>query len=329
MKRMIISTVMASLAALLYAMTAHAAPAAPDYAPRTPIRLEGEGKWDYAAIDQLRRRLYLSRGDHVQVLQLPAGRPIAEIADTPRVHGFAFAQDLKLGFVSIGDADSVLVFDLDTMQPRQRIKVGSNPDAILYEPQSRKLYTFNGKSHDVSVVDARTLAVVATLPASGKPEFAAGDGHGRIYFNIEDNAGIGVIDVGSDRIVDRWKLDGCDEPSGLAIDARRHRLFSTCKNRIMAVTDALTGARVATIPIGDHPDAAVFDPDTDTIYTSNGGGTGTLTLIHEDDGDHFRVIGNVGTAKAAKTMAFDSMSKTVYLPTVANGSFSVLVVAPR
>lgn len=308
---------------------AAAAPGAQGYVLKDALQLQGQGKWDYAAIDEVRQRLYLSRGDHVQVLQLPSGQPIAEIPNTPRVHGFAFAQDLKLGFVSVGGSDSVTVVDLNTMKPRQSIKVGGNPDALLYEPRSHQLFTFNGKTCDVSVIDARTLTVVATIPASGRPEFAVSDGAGRIYFNIEDNAGIDVIDVASHAVVARWKLNDCEEPSGLAIDAKRQRLFSTCQNHVMAVTDARTGALVTTVAIGEHPDAAAIDADTDTIFTSNGGGTGTLTVIHEDDANHFSVRDNLATAKGAKTMAYDSASKIVYLPTIVNDKFTVLVAAPR
>lgn len=328
MKKLILSAVVLSAIAASATIPAVAAGNS-QYAVRRHFDLDGHGRWDYTAIDEKRQRLYLSRGDHVQILQLPSGKPIAEIPNTPGVHGFAFAQDLKLGFISAGGGDKITVFDLETMQPRQEIKVGSNPDAILYEPLSHKLFTFNGKSHDISVIDARALAVVATIPAGGRPEFAASDSAGKVYFNIEDNAGIGVIDVASNSIAAHWKLNGCDEPSGLAVDAKLHRLFSTCQNGIMAVTDARTGAPVTTVPIGEHPDAAVFDAATGTIFSSNGGGTGTLTVIHEDDADHYRVQSNVATQKGAKTMAFDSGSKVVYLPTIIGSNFSVLVVAPQ
>lgn len=333
MKRFILATIALPIAAA--SLTAAVFPASAwasgthGYALKDRFQLHGQGKWDYAAIDEVRQRLYLSRGDHAQVLHLPSGNPIAEIPNTPHVHGFAFAEDLKLGFVSVGGSNSVTVFDLETMKPRQEVKVGGNPDAILYEPRSHKLFTFNGKTRDVSVVDARTLAVVATIPVGGRPEFAVSDGAGKIYFNIEDEGAIGAIDVTSNRITARWKLNGCEEPSGLAIDAKRQRLFSTCQNRIMTVTDARTGARVTTVAIGDHPDAAAFDAATGTIFTSNGGGTGTLTVIHEGDHDRYTVLGDVATEKAAKTMAFDTVTKVVYLPTIVDGKFSVLVLAPR
>jgi YVTN family beta-propeller protein len=233
MKRLLLS------AAMLSAFAAAAAPAtvptgSRHYAVQRRFDLDGQGKWDYAAVDATRQRLYLSRGDHVQVLQLPSGQPIGDIANTPGIHDVAFAQDLGLGFASAGKSDSILVFDLASLKPRREIKVGGNPDALLYEPVSHKLFAFNGKSRDVSVIDARTLAVVATIPASGRPESAASDGAGRVYVNIEDNAGIDVIDIASNAIVARWKLAGCDEPSGLAIDTRhhgRHRQRNRCAGR--------------------------------------------------------------------------------------------------
>jgi DNA-binding beta-propeller fold protein YncE len=307
-----------------------AAQADPLYTVNQGPALGPAGRWDYTAIDQHRHRLYLSRGDHVQVLQLPAGQPLAEIADTPHVHGFAFAQELGIGFISNGARDSVTVFDLDTMRPRKEIKTGgANPDALLYEPASQQLFTFNGKTHNVSVIDARTLATIVTITATGRPESAVSDGAGRIYFNIEDNAGINVIDVATNSIVARWKLDGCDEPSGLAIDAAHHRLFSTCQNRVLAVTDSLTGKRIANVPIGEHPDAAEFDAARGLVFTSNGGGTGSPTIVHEDDPDHYTVLQSVPTTKGAKTMAFDPESKIVYLPAAVKDSFVVLVATPR
>lgn len=316
-------------AIILFASTTVKA-ATPHYLVKERMSLGAPTKWDFTDIDQVRHRLYLSRGDHVQVLQLPSGKPIGEIPNTAGVHGIAFAQDLNLGFTSNGASNSVTVFDLDTMQVKQEITIpGINPDIILYEPLSHKLFTFNGKSHDVSVIDARTLAVVATIEATGKPEFAVSDGAGKIFFNIEDHAGINVIDVASNSLAARWVLTECDEPSGLAIDAPRARLFSTCQNKVMAVTDARNGHRVANVTIGEHPDAVVYDADTQTIFASNGGAGGTLTIIHQNDADHYKVVDNVTTEKGAKTMALDKISKNVYLPTVVGSNFTVLVVGPK
>ncbi|MET3117256.1 YVTN family beta-propeller protein [Undibacterium sp. GrIS 1.8] len=330
-KTSLVAVTIFSSAAALILNSAIAAPAGlSSYALQQQFSLGAPTKWDYADIDSVRHRLYLSRGDHVQVLDLPSGQQVANIANTKGVHGIAFAQDLKLGFTSNGASNSVTVFDLDTMQTKAEIKLsGINPDAIFYEPASHKLFTFNGKSKDVSVIDAIKLTEIASIKVTGKPEFAVSDGAGKIYLNIEDNAGINVIDVASNTLVSKWPLSGCEEPTGMAIDTVNARLFSTCQNKIMAVTDAKTGKRVVDVAIGEHPDAAIFDAETATIFTSNGGGTGTLTVIHQDDANHYSVVANVPTNKGARTMAMDHSSNTIYLPTIMNNMFTVLVVSKK
>lgn len=319
-------TTIAAASLLLASCLPCASAGAADYAVKQRIALGDASRYDYLDIDTVRHHLFISRGDHVQVLDLPSGQPAGEIANTAGVHGIAFAQDLKLGFTSNGRANSVSVFDLDTLKVKQEVKVsGTNPDAILYEPVSHKLYTFNGKSADVTVFDARTMQVVATIKVSGKPEFAAADG-GRVFVNIEDKAEIAVLDVATDKVVATWPLKGCDEPSGLALDRAHARLFSVCGNKAMIVTDAKTGRQVASLAIGEHPDAAAYDAASATVYASNGGGT--LSVIHQVDADHYQPAQSVPTEKGARTMALDSATRTVYLPLVSNKVFTLLVVAP-
>ena len=319
-------TTIAAASLLLSACLPSASAGAADYAVKQRIALGDASRYDYLDIDPVRHRLFLSRGDHVQVLDLPSGQPAGEIANTAGVHGIAFAQDLKLGFTSNGRANTVTVFDLDTLKAKQEVKIsGVNPDAILYEPTSHKLYTFNGKSNDVTVLDARTMQVVATIKVSGKPEFAAADG-GRVFVNIEDKGEIAVLDVATDKVVASWPLKGCDEPSGLALDRAHARLFSVCGNKAMIVTDAKTGRQVANLAIGEHPDAAAYDAASATVYASNGGGT--LSVIHQIDADHYQPAQSVVTEKGARTMALDSATRTVYLPLVSNKVFTLLVVAP-
>ncbi|WP_295993783.1 hypothetical protein [Rugamonas sp.] len=318
-----IKKISAILLACLFGANAHAAPA---YTVQQKWSLGEAGKWDYTDIDPVRHRLFITRGTRVQVLDLPSGRVAGEIANTAGVHGVAFAQDLKLGFTSNGRANSVTVFDLDTLEIKQQLPIpGANPDAILYEPQSHKLYTFNGNSGDVTVIDAVALKVVATIKVGGKLEFAVGDGAGKIFFNIEDKSEIGVIDVASNKLDARWKLAGCEEPSGLAFDQQHARLFSVCQNKIMAVTDSKTGKRVADVAIGEHPDAAMYDAASATVFSSNGGGT--LSVIRQIDADHYEAS-QTATAKGARTMAMDHASQTVYLPAAVDQVFTVLVVAP-
>ena len=312
-------------------LAASAAPAAPSgpypYVTQQRWALGAASRWDYVAIDAVRQRLFLTRGDRVQVVDLESGKPVGEIAGTAGVHGVAFAQDLKRGFTSNGRSDSVTIFDLDTLQATQELKVGGkNPDAILYEQSAHKLYTFNGKSADVSVIDALTLQNVATIKVGGKPEFAVSDHAGRIFVNIEDTAEIAVIDVRSDTIIARWPLKKCEEPTGLAFDQAHARLFSVCSNKVMVVTDSNNGRRVASVPIGEHPDAAAYDPASATVFSSNG--DGTLSMIDQIDADHYTALAPVSTVKGARTMALDPVSRKVYLPSVVNQVFTVVVAAP-
>jgi DNA-binding beta-propeller fold protein YncE len=320
--------VCAALALVLTLGVAIGQPAA-TYAVRQRWNLGAAGKWDYLAVDTLRQRLYITRGDHVQVLDLPSGQPMGVIPNTAGVHGVAFAQDLRLGFTSNGKSGSVTVFDLVTLKVRQEVPVsGGNPDAILYEPRSHKLYTFNGKTADVTVLDAQSLAVLATVQLSGRPEFAVSDQAGRIYVNIEDKGEINVLDAATNTVLARWPLPGCSEPTGLALDEAHGRLFSVCRNKTMVVTDAGSGRRVAEVAIGEHPDAVVYDAASATVFSSNGGGAGSLSVLRQLDADHYAPAVNLPTEKGAKTMAMDPGSRRIYLPAVVNKVFTVLVVAP-
>ncbi|MFZ6653753.1 YncE family protein [Undibacterium sp. TJN19] len=287
-------------------------------------------KWDYLDIDPVRNRLFLSRSDHVQVLDLATGKPVGDIANTAGVHGVAFAQDLKIGFTSNGRADSVTVFDLDSLAVKQEIKVsGHNPDALLYEPASHKLFAFNGKSANVTVIDAQTLQVVATIASTGRPEFAVSDNAGKVYFNVEDKGELHVIDVASNQLVAKWPLKHCEEPTGLAMDVAHSRLFSVCHNKTMVVTDAKTGKQVSRVAIGEHPDAVIYDSETASIFSSNGDGGGSLTVISQKDADHYAVVENVKTAQGAKTMAMDMKTRRIYLPAILNDQFTVMTFAKK
>ncbi len=306
---------------------AQGAPAASSYAVQARWDLGAASRWDYLDIDPARHRLYLTRGERVQVLDLASGKEVGEVPSTAGVHGVAFAQDLKLGFTSNGRANSVTAFDLDTLQVKQEARIaGVNPDAILYEPVTRKLYTFNGKSADVSVLDPVTLKQTATIAVGGKPEFAASDVAGKIFVNIEDTAEIAVIDARSDKVLARWPLKGCTEPTGLALDSAHGRLFTVCQNKLMIVTDSKTGRRVAEVAIGEHADAAAFDAASSTVYASNG--DGTLSVVHQLDADHYGAPFQLATLKGARTMALDHATRRVYLPTVVNQVFTVVVAAP-
>lgn len=311
-------------------------------APRvlSTMNLGGEGGWDYLAFDASHHQLYVSRGDRVLVIDPLHARQVGTIADTRGVHGIALAPDLKRGYTSNGKTSSVTAFDLDSLKTVAVIKgTGENPDAIVYDPSSHHVLTLNGTGNSASVIDTTTNAVVATIALPGRPEFAVADGSGHVYVNIEDKSELVQLDSRSNTLVNTWPLAPCESPSGLAIDRVHHRLFAVCDKQTMVVVDASNGHLVATLPIGEGPDAVVFDDRTAMIYSSNGE-SGTITAIHEDDPDHYSVKHTVTTQVSARTLALDPSTHRLYLsaakfadtkqangrPAVLPGSFSILVV---
>lgn len=273
--------------------------------------LGGDGGWDYLTFDPAGKRLFISRGTHVMVVDPSKGSVIGDIPNTTGVHGIALAQDLGKGFTSNGRENTVTVFDLKTLKETTKIKIdGENPDAILYDPATHRVFTFNGRSKNSTVIDATKDTVVATIPLDGKPEFGATDGKGKVFVNIEDKSELTAIDAKNAKVLNTWPLAPCEEPSGLAIDQKHHRLFSGCHNKMMAVTDADTGKVIATPAIGEGVDANAFDPEQELAFSSNG--DGTLTVVHEDSPGKFSVVDNASTAKFARTMALDTTNHDVY-----------------
>ena len=327
-----------------------AAPTAkdPQFVQTKKYAVAGADKWDYLGLDPVRHHLFISRATHVQVLDADSGKQIADIPDTDGVHGFAFVQDLKLGLITNGHADTITAFNLDTLKAVATIKAGGrDPDAILYVPGLHRAFVSNGRSNSVSAIDAAASKIVATMDVGGQPESLAADNGGMVFVAIEDKNEIVAIDGTLGTVAAHWPLKGCDEPSGLAMDAASRRLFAVCSNRRMAVVDADTGRMVTTLPIGGKPDAAAFDPVLNTVFSSNGG-DGTLTVVHEDNPDHFRVTQNVATQAGARTLALDAVSHRIYLvsakmakrpkptgqtlhprPPVQDGTFVVLLVQPK
>ena len=319
-----------------------------DYAIVERWPLGGTGGWDYLTIDAPRHRLFVTRGDHVEVVDLGSGKVVGQVPKTAGVHGVALAPALGRGYTSNGRANTITEFDYDTLAVLREVPVpGVNPDALLYEPVSGRLLVFNGRSHDAIVFDARTLAVVAKLPLPDKPEFAATDGRGRVYVNIESEPGQLVsIDAAQPAVLATWPLDGCASPSGLAIDRAHARLFSVCDAGVMAVTDASSGRAVARVAIGEGPDAVEFDAARGLVFSSNG--EGTLTIVRAGPHDAYRVAATLKTQRGARTMALDATTGRVYLatadfgpppaatpeqpkprPAILPDTFRVLVVAPR
>ena len=295
-------------------ISAVAAPAAPQLEVLQHWKLNGAGGWDYLTLDA-KGRLFISRATRVDVVNIESGKVIGTIPDTQGVHGIALADSLNRGFTSNGRANTVTAFALDTLKIIQEAKVsGRNPDAILYEPAGKHVFTFNGASKDATVLDAGSLAVIATIPMPDKPEFAVEDDSGQIFVNIESDPGqMVVIDSQKLTVKSTWPLPGCNSPSGLAIDSAQRRLFSVCDGKVMAVTDAANGKQVALVPIGEHPDAAAYDKKRGVVYSSNG--EGSLSVIHQDSANHYSLVETVPTQRGARTMALDAVSGKVYLVT--------------
>jgi YVTN family beta-propeller protein len=281
------------------------------------IPLGGEGFWDYIIFDSPTRRLFISRGTKVVVLDVDSGKTVGEIPNTDGVHGIALAQDLNRGFTSNGRAGTVTIFDLKTLQVIGTVQAGTNPDAIIYDPASKRVFAMNGRSKDATAIDAATGKVAGTIPVDGKPEFAVADGAGHVYVNIEDKSEEQQIDSQNLKVTATWPLAPCQEPSGLAMDIANRRLFAGC-DKLMAVIDANTGKVIAAPPIGEGVDADAFDPGTGYAFASNGG-SGTLTVVHEDSPDKYSVVEDVPTQAHARTMALDPKTHQVFLVTAEFG----------
>jgi DNA-binding beta-propeller fold protein YncE len=294
------------------------AAAGPGYHVTTTFKVGGEGGWDYLTADASARRLYISRGTHVIVLDLDSGKNVGDIPDTPGVHGIALAPELGKGFTSNGREGTVTIFDIKTLAPSgSKVKVGENPDAILYDPATKRVFTFNGRSHDSSAIDAETGKVLGTIPFDGKPEFAASDAKGEIFVNIEDKSELDAIDPNKLEVKAKWPLAPCTEPSGLSIDRKNRRLFVGCDNKMMAVVDADSGKVLATPAIGEGVDATAFDEETGLAFASCG--EGVLTVVKEDSPSNFSVAENVPTQQGARTMALDSKTHNAYVVTAKFG----------
>lgn len=285
-----------------------------EYRILNKIHLPGDGGWDYLSVDEVAGRLFVSHGTVVQVVDIKTSQLSGTINETPGVHGIALAQDLNKAFISVGRNASVKVIDLKTLALITDIKVtGENPDAIMYDQFSKKVFVFNGRTSNATVIDATTNAVAGTIALEGKPEFPVSDSKGKVYVNIEDKSLISVIDVKTMKVEKSWPIAPGEEASGLALDNETHRLFAVCGNKLMVVVDANDGHIVATLPIGDGCDGVKFDPGMKRVYSSNG--EGTMTVVQEVDKDNFKVLENIPTAAGARTLALDTRTNHIYTPT--------------
>ena len=333
--------------ALCGALLVAIAPAAlAGYSAAEKISLPGNGGWDYFTADASARRLYATHSDRVQVLDLDTFAVVGEIAPLAGVHGVAVAPELGRGFISNDKNSTVTVFDLQTLHIVATWPAGGEkPDAILYDAATKRVCSFNGGSDNVTVLDAATGRLVGTIPLGGGPEFAASDGTGQAFVNIEDNHEIVRFDLRSLAITARWSVAPAQGPSALAFDAVHHRLFSGCRNQQLVVLNTDTGKVVAVLPIGKGVDATSYLPAKGLVFVSNG--DGTLNIFHQTDADHYAAVETVATAPGARTHAVDDTTGRVFLgsvhylpqppaapgaprtrPAIEPGSFRVLVFQP-
>lgn len=276
--------------------------------------LGGDGGWDLLAFDAAANRLYISRGTHVMVVDPDSGAVVGDIPNTPRVHGIAIAAEFGKGFTSNGGDATVTIFDLKTLKALSQVTAGKNPDAIIYDSASKRIFCFNGGSNDVTAIDAKTGTVAGTLALGGKPELAVADEHGKIFVNLEDKSAVVEFDARKLALDATWPLTPGEEPTGIALDRKHHRLFIACANKLMAVVNADNGKLVTTFPVGAGPDGAGFDSDKQLAFSPNGA-DGTLTVAHEDSPDKTSVLETIATQKGARTMELDEHGHRVFLIT--------------
>lgn len=279
------------------------------YHIKQTIHIPGDDWWDYLAVDPGSNNLFVSHGTVVNVVNRKTGDSVAVIPNTTGVHGIAFIDAMGRGYISNGRLNNVYAFDLKTFKVLATIETGENPDAIFYEPFSKKIITCNGRSNNISVIDPQTNKVVATTDVGGKPEAPASDGKGMFYINIEDKGQIVAVSAKDFSVQHTWSLAPGEGPTGLAFDTETHRLFSGCDGQLI-VMDATDGHIVAKLPIGDGCDGVAFDPAQKRVFTSNG--EGTLTIIHENSANDFTVEANVPTLRSARTIALDPVTHEVY-----------------
>jgi DNA-binding beta-propeller fold protein YncE len=288
------------------------------YQVKSKIELGGNGFWDYLTVDNEARRLYVSHGNHVVVIDLNTYKEVGDIPNTPGVHGIAIANDLNRGFISCGQSNAAIIFDLKTLNVLGQVKTGANPDNILYDPSSKQVFTFNGRGNDATVFDAASGAVKGTIALGGKPEAAKLDGKGKIYVNMEDLNKVVEIDIKKLAISAHFSINPGEEPTGMAIDADHHRIFAACGNELLIVLDTETGKVIATAPIGEGCDGVSFDPETGLIFCSNGE-DGTLTVVKESSAAKFEVAQTITTQRGARTITIDPKTHNVFLPVGQSG----------
>jgi DNA-binding beta-propeller fold protein YncE len=338
--------VCAGLAAVALLSAGALAQARPQYHIAHEVNLPGDDGWDDLTFEQGGHRLFIAHGTQVQVLDTEHLTLAGTIPDTPGVHGIALAPDVGRGYISAGRSNSIVVFDLKTLARVTEIKsTGENPDAIIYDEPTHRVFAFNGRGRNVTAVDAKTNTVVGTIALDAKPEFAVTDGKGHVYVNLEDKSSIAVIDPQGLTVSVVWPITGCESPSGLAIDVGGRRLFAGCDNKVMAVVDAASGHVLGTAPIGDGVDGAKYDPGAHLAFASCG--QGVLTAVAMSSSGTPEVAQSLDTQRGARTMTLDEHRHRIFTvtanfgpppaatpehphprPPILPGTFRVLVIEP-
>jgi len=291
------------------------------------VSIPGTGGWDYLTVDETARRVYISHSTQVDVVDADSLAVVGNIPNTPGVHGIAVAPEFGRGYISAGKADAVVAFELSTLKPLGQIKVGKKPDAIIYEPFTKRIFVMNGDSNSISVLDAKDGATVGDVALGGGPEFAVSDGKGNVYVNLEEQNETLRIDVNALKVTARWPLAPCGTPTALAMDRENSRLFVGCRSKHFAVLNADSGKVVFTGPIGERVDAAAWDPTTKTTFVSTG--DGKVFAFRQDSPDSYSLAQEIVTKAGAKTMGYDALAKRILVPTAENGAMKLLVFAAK
>ncbi len=277
------------------------------------VSLPGDGGWDFVAVDSDARRVYLTHDKMVQVLDADSSEFVGTIEGTDRAHGIALVPQLHRGFITSGNTGSVIVFDLKTLKRLDEVPARKDADAITYDPATGRVFSFNGDSQNVTVIEADTGKVISTVDLGGSPESAVADGNGYVFDNLASKGLVLKVDAKTLNITDQWPTAPGTSPTGIAIDEQNHRLFVGCRNKLLVVMDSTNGHIIQTLPIGERVDTTLFDAKTNTVFNSCG--DGTLTVIHADSPDQYHVVENAATEPGARTLALDSKTGYLWLPT--------------
>jgi YVTN family beta-propeller protein len=292
------------------------------------VSVPGAGGWDYVSVDQAGRRVYIAHTTQVEVLDADTSELVGTIPNTPGVHGVAIASEFGRGFISAGKSDSVIIFDLKTLKPLGEVKVGKNPDAIIYDPATKHVYAMNGDSNNTTVINAVDGKVVGTIDLGGGPEFAVADGKGRVYINLEEKAETVHLDSNALKALHHWPLAPGGTATAMAFDPQTRRLFVGCRGgQPMVVLDVDSGRVITTAPIGERVDAAAFDPAAKLVFMSTGGGT--ISIYHQDSADKYTLVENLPTNPGSKTMGLDPKTHHLFVPANLGGQFTILVFGSK